>query len=72
MKIVRVADHNVPVGVEAYNCYGPFTDEEAWTFADKVDEAISKRCLSKKRSEIMDVNPPREFIDPTTGEPLKL
>lgn len=72
MKIVRVAVHDAPVGLEAYNCYGPFTDEEAWNFAGKVDEAISKRCLTKKRAEIMDVNPPREFIDPGTGNPLEL
>ena len=71
MKIVRVA-HDANRCVEAWNCYGPFTDDEAWTFASKVDEVLFKRGLSKAGAVIHDVNPPREFLNPETGEPLDL
>jgi len=71
MKIVRVV-HDAPVGVAATVCYGPFTDEEAWTFADKVDRALFKKGLSMSAAEILNVEPPREFLSPATGAPLEI
>ncbi len=70
MKVVRVV-HDLPVG-PSVSCYGPFTNEEAWTFADKVDEVLFKKGHSQRIAEIMDVNVPREFLNPETGEPLEL
>ncbi len=61
MKIVRVIHDSFS------QCYGPFSDEEAWTFAGKVDKS-----LRKISTEIMNVEPPRHFVDPETGKPLDI